>query len=1410
MKTKKILGLDLGTNSIGWALVTETKKDKTLIEADIIKLGVRVNPLSVDEKTNFEKGKPISTNADRTLKRSTRRNLQRFKLRRENLKRVLSQYKIINDDFVLAEKGKNSTHQILKIRSKAVKEKISLEDFARVLFAINKKRGYKSSRKTKQEADGTAIDGMGVAKLLYEENLTPGQYGFQLLKERKKYIPDFYQSDLQNEFSLIWETQKTYYSDILTDELFESLKDKNKSQTWAICKEPFNIVGIKLDGKANEQKLKKYQLRHFGLTEKLDLEHLAIVLQEINNDKKKSSGYLGAISDRSKILFMKKITVGQFLWNQKLKNFHTSLKNQVFYRQDYLDEFERIWTTQAQFYSQLDNKLKEEIRDIIIFYQRKLKSQKGLLGFCQFESWKEDRKDEDGNTLLNKLTGNPKQRQVGHRVISKSSPLFQEYKIWQNINNLEFINKLTGEKEKLTLEEKQFLFTELNTKGELSENQVLKLFKYSNKEWRTNQPIVDHKKETRKPLEGNNTNKALFNIYQTITEREGYGFDWNKKTATEIIEELNTIFPHLGINKGILHFDANKELDKQLSYQLWHLLYSAEEDGKINQEDRLIYGNEDVNLRKTLHKKFGFAPEHAKLISNISLQDDYGNLSSRAIRKILPHLQDGLEYSEACFLAGYNHSNSKTREEIDKRVLKDRLDLLSKNSLRNPVVEKILNQMINLVNQICDTYGKPDEIRIELARELKKSAKEREDTLRFINAATRENDEIKNIILKDFGFKATKTDVVRYKLWLELDKNGHKTLFTNSYIPREKIFSKDVDIEHIIPKALLFDDSFSNKTLAYRKINLQKGSRTAYDFIKNDFASDFDAYQVRVEDLYKSNSISKGKYKKLLMSASHLPQDFIERDLRNSQYIAKKAKELLQELVKEPIVSTSGSITDKLRKDWNLINVMKELNLPKYKALGLTEIETRWDSGQEKEKRHEVIKDWTKRNDHRHHAMDALTVAFTSYNHIQYINYLNARRDENHKKHANILAIEKIITEQKQGKSGRSNRIFIPPVQNFRSEAKKHIESILISFKNKNKVATTNINITKTKHGLHQQKVKTPRGQLHKETIYGKSKRLMRKATKISKKMTLEQVQLISHPQHKACVLNHLKEFDNNPQIAFDTKTLKKQPLLYKEEPLKEVLCFEEIYTIRKDITPELKIDKVFDEKMKAILKQRLADFKNKPKEAFVDLEKNPIWLNQEKGIAIKRVTITGISNAEALHSKKDHSGNLVLDKNGKPQPTDFVSTGNNHHVAIYKDEKGNLQEKVVSFYEAISRANEGELIIDKDYNNQKGWEFQFTMKQNEMFVFPSEDFNPVEIDLLDENNAALISKHLFRVQKIASKNYMFTHHLETQATTGEDLKKLKILSGKKYHFIQTPTNLDGLIKVRINHIGQIVQIGEY
>lgn len=225
-------------------------------------------------------------------------------------------------------------------------------------------------------------------------------------------------------------------------------------------------------------------------------------------------------------------------------------------------------------------------------------------------------------------------------------------------------------------------------------------------------------------------------------------------------------------------------------------------------------------------------------------------------------------------------------------------------------------------------------------------------------------------------------------------------------------------------------------------------------------------------------------------------------------------------------------------------------------------------------------------------------------------------------------------------------------------------------------------------------------------------------------------------------------------------------------------------------------------------------EFGGDPKQAFVNLDENPIWLNKEKGIAIKHVAITGISNAIALHDKRDQFGKLILDNDGNPQATDFVNTGNNHHVAVYRDADGNIQDNVVTFFEAVERANQGLPIIDKSYKADEGWLFLFTMKQNEYFVFPNPDtgFNPNEIDLQNPDNYVKISPNLYRVQKMSKvkagnsyvREYVFRHHLET---TVDERKELKETTWKK---LQSTAKLEGIVKVRVNHIGQIVHVGEY
>ena len=826
--SKKILGLDLGTTSIGWALVQEAENAQE--KSNIIQLGVRVNPLTTDEKDNFSKGADITTNADRTLKRSMRRNLQRYKLRRDHLKNRLIELGWINEDTILAEHSNASTFETWRLRAKSATESVSLEELARILLMINKKRGYKSSRKAKSQDEGEIIDSMDIAKQLYELKCTPGQYSYQLLLEGKKNLPDYYRSDLQKELREVWEIQKQYYPEILTDELFTAIQGRNERQTWAIVAKPFNIVGIKSEKKGRDLKVEQYKWRVLALTTQLDLERLAVVLQKINGQINNSSGYLGAISDRSKELYFNNRTIGQYQMAELSANPHHSLKNEVFYRADYMDEFERIWNTQAQYHPELISELKRELRDVIIFYQRPLRSQKGLISFCELEH----------KTIQVMVDGKLKEKTTGSRVAPKSSPLFQEFKIWQILNNIIVVRKDDKTtKRPLDDEEKQLLAEHLSYCAKLSKADALKLL-YGNKgkDYDLNY----------KDIEGNRTMASLYDAFLAIVnmdQPEGQEFKSVDKSQMQAYFEKN------GIDTSILTFDTNKsaeDLEKEPFYRLWHLLYSYAGDNSKSGIDGLL---------QALQNRYHFTEDQARIIANVKLQEDYGNLSTKAMRNILPYMKDGLQYDEACAYAGYRFSKqSLTREELDNRKLKDKLDILPKNSLRNPVVEKIINQMINVVNAIVDKYGKPDEVRIELARELKQNADKRKEATAAINDETRKQEEYRRILHDEFGLQhVSRTDIIRYKLYMELEQNGFKTLYSNTYIPREELFSKRFDIEHIIPQARLFDDSFANKTLEARDINIEKSNMTARDYIADKYGSDGLAeYEAKVLRLQKEGA----------------------------------------------------------------------------------------------------------------------------------------------------------------------------------------------------------------------------------------------------------------------------------------------------------------------------------------------------------------------------------------------------------------------------------------------------------------------------------------------------------------------------------------------------------------------------
>ena len=1265
----KIIGLDLGTTSIGWACVEESENENNLLSA-----GVRIVSLTADESTNFTKGRSITTNADRTDKRSARRNLFRYKLRREQLINTFIELGFITKEtlknrWALYGVTKENPSPVLELRMKAAKEKVSKEDFVLVLMMINKKRGYKSSRKGNSESE--------------------------------------------------------------------------------------------------------------------------------NNDEnsKEEGDYLAKITERSNSLSKNKQTIGEYLFQNLNEKSLFSTKKEVFYRADYENEFDIIWEKQAQFYPELTEKIKQKVKERIIFYQRPLKSQKGLLSFCEFES----------EEIKVNINGKIKTKTKGSKVIPKSSPLFQEAKVWQSLNNARITKKDDDSEFELDLKQKKQLFEILNWKESLTASQFLKeIFKLS-KEKPSNYTL------NLKKVEGNRTNAKLLKAYQEILEVEGYdNIDFKELSIKETLETVKACFETIGIDTEILDFDSALEtgkFDKQKSYLLWHLLYSYQEDNSASGLEALY---------KKLYQKFGFQTSHAKVIANLDFKNDYGNLSAKAIRKILPQLQKGLDYTEACKNVGYNHSNSLTKEERQNQKLEEKLDLLQKNSLRNPVVEKVLNQLIHVVNELTkqDNFGKPDEIRIELSRELKKNADQRKKMTDSLGKLEKEYATLREKLKKEANLKyISRNDLIKYRLYLELEPTGFKTLYSGEYIDLYDLFhTNKYDVEHIIPKSKLFDDSFSNKTLELRHLNKEKDKQTAIDFVEQKYGQKgIEAFKNRIEETFKSkNGIGYAKRQKLLTTEENIPEDFLSRDLGTTAYISKKAVEILSKICNNVTV-TSGTITSKLRKDWKLEEVLKELNYDKYEKQGLTHTLKNKDG-----KKLKRITDWDKRNDHRHHAIDAITVAFTKPAYIQYLNNLHA----NSRKEASIYGIEKKYMEK--DKFGKKR--FIAPMPNMREKVKEQLEQVLVSHKAKNKVLTHTINKIKTKNGTFTQKIDTPRGQLHKETIYKKMSEEVVKLEKVSASFDAEKIATVCKPAYRKALENRLKQFDNDPKKAFTGKnSISKNPIYIEnttqdkneseteKEKVPEKIktkTYQTTFTTRSQITPDLKLDKVVDKGIKTILQNRLKEYGNDAKKAFSELDKNPIWLNEKAQIPIKSVQISGVNNAEAIRYKTDHKGDFILDENGQKVRTDYIQTGNNHCVIIYEKPDGKLHEEIISFMDAVALKSEGLQIINKEH--PKGYKFLCSMKKNELFVFPAEAFKmedntlikPKEIDLLDPKNRKAISKQLFRVQKFTNGDYTFRHHLETLLNDNSKLKDVLWLRGSS-------AMLKGTVKIRLNHIGQIVEVGE-
>jgi len=390
----------------------------------------------------------------------------------------------------------------------------------------------------------------------------------------------------------------------------------------------------------NLPKIELWALRNKAVHAQITLKELGRLLLWFNQKRgykssrsdanlgKKDTEYVAAVKSRHEKIKELNLTIGQYFYQELSNDPFFKVKENIFPREAYLEEFDAICNTQKQFYPDtLTEEFISKLRNEIIYYQRPLKSQKGLVSVCEFEGFL--RIGKDGKEYF-----------VGPKVAPKSSPIFQLSKMWENINNIK-VGSRNGEDIDITLEQKQAIFQHLDNNEKLTVTDLLKILQLDKRNCYIN-------KQIEKGLIGNITKNAirhcfgdstqynhLMRLNLNIAENDKKSYLVDKKTG-EILNE-----------KATYYIDANVE--QEPLYQLWHTIYSIQDKQECS---------------NVLQTKFSIEPTIADKLADIDFSKHaFGNKSAKAIRKILPYLMEGCKYSEAMSYAGYEHSDSLTKDE---------------------------------------------------------------------------------------------------------------------------------------------------------------------------------------------------------------------------------------------------------------------------------------------------------------------------------------------------------------------------------------------------------------------------------------------------------------------------------------------------------------------------------------------------------------------------------------------------------------------------------------------------------------------------------------------------------------------------------------------------------------------------
>jgi CRISPR-associated endonuclease Csn1 len=734
----KILGLDLGTNSIGWAVVEKDGKEFSLIDK-----GVRI----FSEGVKSEKGVESSRAAERTGFRSARKIKFRRKLRKHETLKVLAKNKMcplsvdeviswrksgfrkypMNDEFLKwlrTDDDKNINPYYF--RDKASRGKASLLEVGRALYHIAQRRGFLSNR-LDQSAEGILEEHCPKIEDAIEECTT--------VVELKTEIQDYFEG-----------------LDIL-DKNAKDL-DEGEKKLIRLYKDLDKII------KTNASDFEKAKNE---IVERLNKkENLGAVKQKISEiSQAMAGGNFKTLGQYFYSLYNAEVEKENSITKEKEKFNRAKIRNQYTAREEhYLKEFEAICKAQSiegindaellpeKKYSGLAKDLYKAI-----FFQRPLKSQKGLIGKCSFEK-------------------NKSRCAVSH-------PDYEEYRMWAYINTIKIKTPEDETLRFLSADERQKIVSKFYRKKD-------------------NFNFEDIAKELI-------PKGAAFEFYKSFNSKSAhYLFNYKPKDSVSgcvVSASFKNIFGDDWKTKIFSYQTKNgkdETVHRNVDYKdLWHLISVS---------------NNDIYLQEYAKEKLGLDEKRAKSYSKIKLKKDFASLSLNAINKILPYLKEGLLYSHAVFMANIENivddkiwNDSTQRKYIQDKIAK----IIDTNTYDNGLLE-VINGLIKEYKKDGVYYS------VEAETSFKKDLKEKLSSFYKYHKITEKQDQILNDLFPVYIEQIKKQEFITVKrldekvLEFLSGKNEDGEIFCSDEKQLKKLYHPS-DIEKF--KKIIVKDEHGNETV---------------------------------------------------------------------------------------------------------------------------------------------------------------------------------------------------------------------------------------------------------------------------------------------------------------------------------------------------------------------------------------------------------------------------------------------------------------------------------------------------------------------------------------------------------------------------------------------------------------------